>query len=62
MVSALGFIYSTLARKKKNIVKQEFKKYIDSYIELFPNFNSEEVAFLKSYLTIEEYSKKGFFV
>ncbi len=42
-------------------MKQEFKKYIDSYIELFPNFNSEEVAFLKSYLTIEEYSKKGFF-
>ena len=41
-------------------MKQEFKKYIESYIELFPNLNLEEVAFLKSYLTIEEYSKKSF--
>ncbi len=41
-------------------MKQEFKKYIDSYIELFSDFNSEEVAFLKSYLTIEAYSKKDF--
>ena len=41
-------------------MKQDFKKYIESYIELFPDLNSEEVAFLKSYLTIEEYSKKNF--
>ncbi len=41
-------------------MKQEFKKHIESYIELFPDLNLEEVAFLKSYLTIEEYSKKTF--
>lgn len=49
-----------MATSTKNIVKQDFKKYIESYIELFPDLNSEEVAFLKSYLTIEEYSKKNF--
>lgn len=41
-------------------MKQDFKKYIESYIELFPDLNSEEIVFLKSYLTIEEYSKKDF--
>lgn len=41
-------------------MKQKFKEYIESYIELFPNLNLEEVTFLKSYLTIEEYSKKDF--
>lgn len=41
-------------------MKKEYEKYIESYVELFPILNSEEVEFLKSYLTIEEYSKKDF--
>ncbi len=41
-------------------MKKELKKYFDSYIGLFPDLNSEEVAFFKSYLTIEEYAKKDF--
>lgn len=45
---------------KKDIVKKEFKQYIESYIKLFPDLNSEEISFLKSYLIVEEYAKKDF--
>jgi len=41
-------------------MQQEFKKYIESYLNLFPDLNSEELAFLNSYLTIEKYAKKTF--
>lgn len=41
-------------------MQQEFKKYIESYLKLFPDLNSEELAFLSSYLTVAEYDKKEF--
>ena len=41
-------------------MQQEFKKYIEAYLKLFPDLNSEELAFLASYLTIEKYDKKTF--
>ncbi|WP_272150178.1 Crp/Fnr family transcriptional regulator [Tenacibaculum aiptasiae] len=41
-------------------MKEEFKQYIESYIKLFPDLNSEEISFLKSYLIVEEYAKKDF--
>jgi hypothetical protein len=34
--------------------------YITSYLKLFPDLNSEEVTFIKSYLTIGSYAKKEF--
>ena len=53
-------IHKTVGNKQNSIVKKEFKKYLDNYIGLFPDLNPEEVTFLRSYLTIEEYSKKDF--
>ncbi len=41
-------------------MQQEFKKYLESYLKLFPDLGSEELAFLSSYLTIEKYKKKEF--
>lgn len=41
-------------------MEQEFKKYIESYLKLFPDLNSEELSYIHSYLTIKKYSKKEF--
>ncbi|WP_424000883.1 Crp/Fnr family transcriptional regulator [Maribacter sp. IgM3_T14_3] len=41
-------------------MEQEFKEYFDSYLKLFPDLNSEELNFLRSYLTIKKYTKKEF--
>ncbi|WP_027395341.1 Crp/Fnr family transcriptional regulator [Aquimarina latercula] len=40
--------------------EKELKKYYESYLETFPDLNSEELEFLESYLTIETYEKKEF--
>ncbi|WP_298544536.1 Crp/Fnr family transcriptional regulator [uncultured Aquimarina sp.] len=41
-------------------MKEEYQEFYNAYIKLFPDLNSEELAFLRSYLTIEEYDKKEF--
>ncbi len=41
-------------------MKETFKKYLESYISLFPELNLEEIKFMRSCLTIEEYAKKEF--
>lgn len=41
-------------------MEQEFKEYIQAYLKLFPDLNSEELSFVSSYLTIEKYAKKDF--
>ncbi|WP_299218511.1 Crp/Fnr family transcriptional regulator [uncultured Aquimarina sp.] len=41
-------------------MKEEYQEYYKSYIKLFPDLNLEELKFLRSYLTIEEYDKKEF--
>ena len=41
-------------------MEQEFKEYFESYLKLFPDLNSEELNFLRSYLTIKKYAKKEF--
>ncbi len=46
-------------KKQKNL-KEEYQEFYNAYIKLFPDLNSEELAFLRSYLTIEEYDKKEF--
>ena len=39
-------------------MQQEFKEHFESYLKLFPDLNSEELNFLRSYLTIKKYAKK----
>lgn len=41
-------------------MEQEFKVYIKSYLEQFPDLSSEELTFISSYLIIEKYGKKEF--
>lgn len=41
-------------------MQQKFMDYIKSYLKLFPDLNSEEITFIKSYLTIGSYAKKEF--
>ncbi len=47
-------------QQAKKKMQQEYKKYIEDYIKLFPDLNSEEIAFMNSYLTIAKYAKKEF--
>ncbi|MBQ0735715.1 Crp/Fnr family transcriptional regulator [Aquimarina celericrescens] len=41
-------------------MQQKFKDYLTSYFNLFPDLNTEELIFLKSYVTIENYARKDF--
>lgn len=42
-------------------MKEEFKKYYNSYLKLFPHSSSEELEILRSQLVIKELNKKEFF-
>jgi CRP-like cAMP-binding protein len=42
-------------------LKEEFKKYYNSYLKLFPHSSSEELEILRSQLVIKELNKKEFF-
>ncbi|NHF60877.1 Crp/Fnr family transcriptional regulator [Flavobacteriaceae bacterium TP-CH-4] len=39
-------------------MKEEFQRYFDMYLGLFPDANAEGIEFLRSALTIQEYAKK----
>ncbi|MFC5046150.1 Crp/Fnr family transcriptional regulator [Aquimarina hainanensis] len=41
-------------------MQEEFDQYIVSFLQSFPDLNSEELAFMRSYLTVETYAKKAF--
>lgn len=41
-------------------MEPELAHYINSYLNIFPDLNAEELAFLRSYLTIQKYNKKDF--